>query len=74
MFLNRRKAHLLAENVGPSQNQLAHAQGALLLYDQDEMNGLYGSTLTSIKNTQEVRRMVSVEARLSVRDVRQIVV
>ena len=74
MFLNRRKAHLLAENVGPSQNQLAHAQGALLLYDQDEMNGLYGSTLTSIKNTQEVRRVVSVEARLSVRDVRQIVV
>merc|ERR1711937_524709 len=33
---------------------LDQGQGALLLYDQDEMNGLYGSTLTSIKNTQEV--------------------
>merc|ERR1719399_819630 len=33
---------------------LDQGQGALLLYDQDEINGLYGSALTSIKNTQEV--------------------
>jgi 26S proteasome regulatory subunit N6 len=33
---------------------LDQGQGALLLYDQDETNKLYGSALTSIKNTQEV--------------------
>jgi 26S proteasome regulatory subunit N6 len=33
---------------------LDQGQGALLLYDEDATNELYGSTLTSIKNTQEV--------------------